>query len=145
MKMRDVAMNQKGFSLIELVIATSILAVGLLALAEMQITSIKGNALSSTTTDATTVAQDRLEQLIGQTYSSLATDTNTDLAAGDHPAGTQTIGGTQAVQGITYTITWSITDDSPITNTKTIDLDVTWTENNQSRTVSVQGVKPRID
>jgi type IV pilus assembly protein PilV len=142
MKMRDVAMNQKGFSLIELLIATSILAVGLLALAQMQITSIKGNALSSTTTDATTVAQDRLEQLIGLTYSSLTTDT--DLAAGNHPAGTQTIGGTQAVQGMTYTITWSITDDSPITNTKTIDLDVTWTENNQSRTVSVQGVKPRI-
>jgi type IV pilus assembly protein PilV len=141
--MRDVAMNQKGFSLIELLIAMSILAIGLLALAQMQITSIRGNAYSSTTTDATTVAQDRLEQLIGLTYSSLTTDT--DLAAGNHPAGTQTIGGTQTVQGITYTITWSITDDFPITNTKAMDLDVTWTENSQSRTVSVQSVKPRIN
>ena len=141
--MRDVAMNQKGFSLIELLIATSILAIGLLALAQMQITSIRGNAYSSATTDATTVAQDRLEQLIGLTYSSLTTDT--DLAAGNHPAGTQTIGGTQTVQGITYTITWGITDGFPITNTKTMDLDVTWTENSQSRTVSVQSVKPRIN
>lgn len=137
-------MNQKGFSLVEILIAMAIFAVGLLALAGMQITAIQGNTFSGTTTDGITLAQDRLEQLMTLTYSSL-TPPGDDLAAGAHPPGTQEIGGTEQIQGITYTITWNVTDNSPIDNTKTVDMAVTWTENRRQRTVSVQGVKPRIN
>jgi type IV pilus assembly protein PilV len=136
-------MNQKGFSLVEILIAMTVFAVGLLALAGMQITAIQGNAFSGTTTDAATLAQDRLEQLMPLTYSSLTTDD--DLAAGAHPPGTQQIGGTVTIQGITYTNTWNVTDNSPIDNTKTVNMAVTWAENGRQRTVSVQGVKPRIN
>jgi len=143
-KMKQMLTGQKGFSLIEILIAISILAIGLLALAEMQITAIQGNAFSSTTTDATTLAQDRMEQLMALTYSSLTTDD--DLNAGSHPPGTQAqVPGTAQVQGVNYTISWDVTDDSPMNNTKTINVIVTWTENSRQRTVSIQSVKPRIN
>jgi type IV pilus assembly protein PilV len=53
----------KGFSLLEVLIALVFLAVGLLALAGLQMTSLRGNNFSHHLSLATVVAQDRLEFL----------------------------------------------------------------------------------
>jgi type IV pilus assembly protein PilV len=53
--------GKEGFSLLEVLIALVILAVGLLALAMFQITAIKGNAIASRWTVATQLSQDKLE------------------------------------------------------------------------------------
>ena len=55
--------KQKGFTLIEVLISLIIFAVGLLAIAGMQITSIKGNHFSSNVTQAAVLAQNKLEYL----------------------------------------------------------------------------------
>jgi type IV pilus assembly protein PilV len=54
--------RQGGFSLIEVLVALTILAVGLLGLAMFQITAIKGNAIASKWTIATERAQDQIER-----------------------------------------------------------------------------------
>ncbi len=54
-------MNKKGFSLIEVLVGLVLLAIGLLAIAGMQITSVRGNFFSSNMTQASVLAQDRLE------------------------------------------------------------------------------------
>ncbi len=54
-----------GFSLIELMIALTILAVGLLALAQLQIISIRGGASSRRFTIATNLAKQGIEQVKG--------------------------------------------------------------------------------
>ena len=54
--------RKEGFSLIEVLVALVILAVGLLGLALFQTTAIKGNAIASKWTVATELAQDRLER-----------------------------------------------------------------------------------
>jgi Tfp pilus assembly protein PilV len=53
----------KGFSLLEILIALIFLAVGLLALAGLQMTSLRGNNFSHHLSLATIAAQDRLEFL----------------------------------------------------------------------------------
>ena len=56
--------TQSGFSLIELLVAMVILAVGLLGLAELQITAIKGNSKVGALMTANAVAQTALEELM---------------------------------------------------------------------------------
>jgi prepilin-type N-terminal cleavage/methylation domain-containing protein len=55
--------KQRGFSLIEVLIGLIFLAIGLLAIAALQATSIRGNFFSNNLMQATYVAQDRLEFL----------------------------------------------------------------------------------
>src|SRR4030067_467852 len=51
---------QEGFTLIEVLVSLTILAVGLLALALLHGTAVQGTAVSSKATMATELAQDRL-------------------------------------------------------------------------------------
>ena len=55
--------SQSGFSLVELLVAIVILAIGLLGLAQLQITAIKTNSQSFTSTAASVLAQRVLEQV----------------------------------------------------------------------------------
>ena len=60
---RSMVSKKDGFSLIEVLIALTILAIGLLAIASLQVTSARGNFFSNSLMQATYVAQDRLEFL----------------------------------------------------------------------------------
>ena len=73
-------MNIKGFSLIEVLIGLTILAIGLLIIAGMQITSIKGNSFSHHVTKATILAQDKLEELKNLPYSAINGQDDTSVA-----------------------------------------------------------------
>ena len=120
--MRHFQKDQRGFSLIEVLIAMTIFAIGVLALAQMQITAIRGNAFSSTTTDGTTLAQDRMERLMRLSYD------HGDLGAGNHGPVTQGL----------YNVSWNVTNNSPVPNTKTVNVSVTWTANSWNRSVSLR-------
>lgn len=71
-------MNKKGFTLVEVLVGLVILAIGLLAIAGMQLSSVKGNSFSSNLTQASVLAQDRLEILRSLDWS------HADLNAGVH-------------------------------------------------------------
>jgi type IV pilus modification protein PilV len=70
-------LNKKGFTLIEVLIGLIILAIGILAIAGMQITSIVGTSFSSNLTQASVLAQDRLEFLKGLSLNDVRLDTGT--------------------------------------------------------------------
>jgi prepilin-type N-terminal cleavage/methylation domain-containing protein len=74
-------LNKKGFSLIEVLVGLVLLAIGLLAIAGMQITSVRGNFFSSNMTQASILAQDRLETLKNLAYADAA------LTVGNHNDG----------------------------------------------------------
>jgi len=100
--------NEKGFTLIEVIIAIAILSVGLLALASMQVAAIKGNAHANRLTEATTLAQDKVEELISLQYTVSSTDTR--LTAGEDEEVNPPEG---------YDISWQIID-GPNTNPKVV-------------------------
>lgn len=69
--------EEKGFTLIEVLIGLIILAIGILAVAGMQITSITGTSFSKNLTQASVIAQDRLEFFKGLSLNDARLDTGT--------------------------------------------------------------------
>jgi len=121
--------HEGGFTLIEMLVAVSILSAGLLALGSMQVSAISGNAHSANVTDSSTLAADRLEKLLALPY------THADLSSGAHmdpnpPAG--------------RTVLWNIVDNAPLANTKTITLTVQWTDHGIQKSVTMQRIIARM-
>ncbi len=63
--------GQGGFTILEVMIAISILAVGLMAVFSAQSRSIMGNTDANRQTQAMTLAQDRMEELLAVPYDDL--------------------------------------------------------------------------
>jgi len=63
--------NEKGFNLIEVLIATVILTIGMLGIASLTVGTIKGNKVGRDVTTATTLAQDKMEDIVQQGYAAL--------------------------------------------------------------------------
>jgi len=151
--------NEKGFTLIEVLIAITVFAIGILAVSAMQISSIKGNSSSLDLTEAVNVAQDQLETMLALDYNDPDLDdddgdgtnedadgNNIDDNGGDfglndlvNPDGTnQYIGPTN----VTYNIFWNIAVDEPVDEAKRIRLIVQWQEDGgRARQVVLDSVK----
>jgi type IV pilus modification protein PilV len=97
-------LNPKGFTLIEVLVGLIILSIGLLGIAGMQITSVKGNSFSNHITQASYVAQDRIEFLKNISM------TSDLLKEGNHNDGTATIAGTDFNRS--YKVTFEKLDGS---------------------------------
>jgi type IV pilus modification protein PilV len=117
--------KNQGYTLIEVLIAMAIFAVGFLALATLQIKSIKQNASAKMYTEATSVAVESLERLISLPFD------HSDLNQGNNPH-SMTTGG--------YTIEWNVQNDIPVTATKTIVINVTGT-NPYAKPITIHFVK----
>lgn len=120
-----------GFTVLELLIAISILTVGLLGVASMQVSAIRGNDFASAQTEATTAGMDRIEKLLRLPYD------HADLLATGNPH-------TDPTPPTGYTIGWNVTDNSPLNNTKTVIVTVNWVDRGKARNVSMRRIVPRI-
>jgi prepilin-type N-terminal cleavage/methylation domain-containing protein len=103
--------NENGFTLIEVVVGMMILGIGLLAVASMQITSIKSAGFSNHVTQATIFAQDKLENLKNLSYS------DPDLSGGRHHEDT--------IPGTIFSRQVQIAEDAG-NSMKTITVTVQW-------------------
>ncbi|OGL46266.1 MAG: type IV pilus modification protein PilV [Candidatus Schekmanbacteria bacterium RBG_16_38_10] len=152
------ARGRGGFTLIEVLIALTILAIGLLGVALMQVTSISGNTFSREMSVATELGQDMLEKL--RTYEFTSSTTDNALLGGNHPDNTDVADGLAVGVGnaniidergltvgpLIYTRTWTVTDNTPAANMKAIDVTVNWTEKGAAatiRSITITGVKVR--
>lgn len=94
----------RGFTLLEVLIAIVILAIGLLAVASMQANAIRSNSLAQRVTVITAVAQGAMEDLMARANS----DPIFDAAASN------VLYDTRTVQGVTYNASYTITPNSII-------------------------------
>jgi len=117
--------RQEGFSLIEVLVALAILAVGLLGLAMFQITAIKGNAIASKWTVATELAQDRLERFRHVNWTSIQSSVPGGFVPGTEPLQSAygslggSVGDNTTVRGTTYFRVWNISPATTVSNTFT--------------------------
>lgn len=124
--------RQSGFTLIEILIAISILTIGLLGVASMQVSAMRGNLLSERVTTALCLAEDRMEDLMRRDFTDalladlqnkpLDTIVAADVDHEDLPSVDAT---GQAVAGAPYRRVWNV-QDTATPNMKTITVIVTW-------------------
>jgi prepilin-type N-terminal cleavage/methylation domain-containing protein len=107
-----VIVKSGGFTLIETLIALIILSFALLALAGLMVTTTKNNSAGGHMTEATTFAQDILEEL-------RATPIDKILSGNDQKTGSH---------GIQYGRSWTVSPNVTGVNLKTITITVAWTD-----------------
>jgi len=133
--------NARGFTLIELLIALSIFAVGILAVASMQMSSMRAGAQAGGLTQAVRgINQDFIEQLLGLGY--------TDPLLGGTLAGGATYNSpvpysTQPVDGVTYITRYTVIADAA-GDSKTVAVTTNWSDLGGTHAVTTTFVTDRL-
>ena len=164
------SLGQKGLTILEVLAAIAILSFGILAIATMQASSVKGNSQAISTTEAITLAQDKVEELMRLPYNDPAdnddplddnggganngTNQDGDDDGDDDDGGNfglddtvdgggNVIADESEVNG-RYNVYWNIAVDEPINNVKTVRIIVVWPERGRQRSATVDFMKSDI-
>ncbi len=113
-----------GFSLIEVMVSLVILAIGVLALTDLQLTVTKGNDSSNTMATALLLAEQKMETLKKASYTTIQAEPPTAVTA----------------SGGTYSSEVIVTNNQPMLNVKTVQVVVTGTDGQRTFTVPLSTV-----
>lgn len=105
----EMSAGSQGFTLIEVLMAIGILAIGILAVFSMQISAVNGDAAARMRTEATILASGLAEERMSVNYDNVVSE------------GPAKVG--------VYTWKIDVQNDSPMRSTKTINVTVCWRDN----------------
>lgn len=105
--------NQKGSSLVEIMVALVIFGIGVVAAARMLPQSSARTTHSRSRTMAVNMAQEKIEELMAEGYK------DAELTAGDHEDVNNPLSNH-------FNRSWSVTDDTPVADMKMISVTVTF-------------------
>lgn len=118
--------RHSGFSLIEILVSIIIITVGMFAVLTLITMVIKANAHSRRSTEATTIVQNRMEDVVGLNYGSVTTSNATAFPSGTYTSSTH------------HVLKMVVEDDVPDVNTKTVKLHVYWNPATSTSSHSVE-------
>ena len=114
---KSVRLNQRGYSLIEVLIALGIFAIGFLAVASMQVSANLGTRNACEASEASALAANQMENLMLVPFD----EDGGDLDPAENP---------HQVSNGKYMIEWSVADSDlnadGINEAKTVQLSVSW-------------------
>lgn len=111
--------EQRGFTLIEVLVALTIFTIGILAVATMQTSSIRYNGTARLSSEAVFQAERKVEEILAGSYAAAGVGTNSKVE-GPH------------------TVSWTIADQ---TTHKTIAVTVTWKDSSGNKSFSLNSIK----
>jgi prepilin-type N-terminal cleavage/methylation domain-containing protein len=128
--------KDKGFTLVEVLMAMMVFSLALLELGRMQLVATQVNTVAGRLTQGTTLAQDRVERLMTLPYDdpqladTTAVGTFTSYTDPNPPQG--------------YTIRWEVDTNAPTAGVKTINIFVTWTNLKAAKTFTLSVHKSNV-
>jgi len=137
------ANNNKGFTVVELMVAVVITVIAFAGLATMEIACINGNSIASNVTTGITLAQDKMEDLMSLDINDPDLDDNNlsnNANLRDGVEDFSSVGSAATADdghreenldakgnpGGMYTRFWNVAEDTPIDGQKTLVVIVTW-------------------
>ncbi|GEM_PF-2287054 len=130
--------GQKGFTLLELLVAMSILTVGLLGLASMMTSGIGSDRFAHAIAVEGSVGTLVMEEITSRDGDDAIFDSAVAGATYDlDPASAAT---TRVVNNRTYTATYSVTPNTPVTGVATVSVSIT----SDGRTITLNAFKSTI-
>ena len=141
----------QGFTLIEILIAMAIFAIGILAVGSMQISAINTNARARNSMTVVTMAKDRAEELTALAYD------HADLVGSADPGTPHTPAASadgidndedgqidEAGETGQVSIRWNVIDDQPLSGTKSIRVTVVRTVGTKQRRATLDLIKANM-
>jgi len=116
--------KDNGFTIIEVMVVIGIFAIGIMAVASMQVSAFQGNRSAMLRTNAITLAAERMENLVSQNYALISADGET-------------------VDNLD--IKWTVSENTPLPDTKTIAVTVTWNDRGTLQNVDLSHIIAKLD
>ena len=129
--MHGIIQNNKGISLIEVLITIVVISIGLLGVANMQVVAVQSTNYANQLTRAMTITQDKIEELLALPFNAA------DLADNTQPGTFTTYNEVNPPPG--YNVTWQV--DVNADGTKTINVNTTWVSSGDQKLFTLSFVR----
>ena len=149
-RITNISKSDKGFTILEVIMAVSILTIGLLAVASLQVTAMRSNSMSMSYTESTERVQDIVEKLLNKDFNDaeLSDVTNDGTAGLDRTDGLAD----HSVSGSVYNVYWNVADDKvwtggawrDVNGVKTIRVIVKWQDRGSPKNYHFDVLRNRI-
>ena len=106
--------DDSGISFIDLMLALVVLTIGVLAMMDLQVIALRSNASSQNSATALALAEGKMEAIKNTEFTLIASQAPTTW--------------TDTSSKVTYTTTVTVTNSSPITGAKQVDIRITWSD-----------------